>query len=58
MMTSSQEEEDVIKSYELGANSYLRKPVDFERFVEAAKALGMYWLVLNTKAPHRTVKSP
>lgn len=58
VMTSSQEEEDVIKSYELGANSYLRKPVDFERFVEAAKGLGMYWLVLNTPAPHRTAKSP
>lgn len=58
VMTSSQEEEDVIKSYELGANSYLRKPVDFERFVEAAKSVGMYWLVLNTNAPHRTAKSP
>ncbi len=57
VMTSSQQEEDVIKSYELGANSNLRKPVDFERFVEAAKSLGMYWLVLNTKAPPRTAKS-
>lgn len=57
VMTSSQEEEDVIRSYELGANSYLRKPVDFERFVEAAKSVGMYWLVLNTNAPHRTAKS-
>ncbi|MEA2751525.1 MAG: hypothetical protein QOI41_5668 [Myxococcales bacterium] len=57
VMTSSQQEEDVIRSYELGANSYLRKPVDFERFVEAAKSLGMYWLVLNTRAPHRAAKS-
>jgi len=53
VMTSSKEEEDIIKSYELGANSYLRKPVEFERFMEAAKSLGMYWLVLNTRAPHR-----
>jgi two-component system response regulator len=57
MMTSSQEQEDVIRSYELGANSYLRKPVDFERFVEAARSLGMYWLVLNTKAPRRAAKT-
>jgi two-component system response regulator len=56
VMTSSQEEEDVIRSYELGANSYLRKPVDFDRFVEAAKSVGMYWLVLNTKPPHRITK--
>jgi two-component system response regulator len=58
MMTSSQQEEDVIRSYELGANSYLRKPVDFDRFVEAAKSLGMYWLVLNTRAPQRPAKAP
>lgn len=58
VMTSSQEEEDVIRSYQLGANSYLRKPVEFERFVEAARSLGMYWLMLNTKAPHRAAKSP
>jgi two-component system response regulator len=57
VMTSSQQEEDVIRSYELGANSYLRKPVDFDRFVEAAKSLGMYWLVLNTRAPQRFAKS-
>ena len=56
VMTSSQQEEDVIRSYELGANSYLRKPVDFERFAEAARSLGMYWLVLNTKPPHRAKK--
>ena len=58
VMTSSQQEEDVIRSYELGCNSYLRKPVEFERFVEAAKSLGMYWLVLNTNAPPRSAKSP
>lgn len=58
VMTSSQQDEDVIRSYELGANSYLRKPVDFERFVEAAKGVGMYWLVLNTRAPHRPSSAP
>jgi two-component system response regulator len=58
VMTSSQQDEDVIRSYELGANSYLRKPVDFERFVEAAKGVGMYWLVLNTRAPHRPSNAP
>ena len=58
VMTSSQQEEDVIRSYEMGCNSYLRKPVEFERFVEAAKSLGMYWLVLNTNAPLRSAKSP
>ncbi len=47
VLTSSVEEEDVIKSYALGVNSYVRKPVDFEQFVEAIKHLGLYWLVLN-----------
>ena len=56
VMTSSKEEEDIIKSYELGANSYLRKPVEFERFMDAAKSLGMYWLVLNTRAPQRAAR--
>jgi two-component system response regulator len=50
VMTSSKEEEDVIKSYQLGANSYVRKPVEFDRFVEAAKSLGMYWLMFNERA--------
>jgi len=51
VFTSSSEEEDMIKSYELGANSYVRKPVEFEQFIEATRQLGLYWLVLNEVAP-------
>lgn len=47
VFTSSSEEEDMLKSYDLGANSYVRKPVDFDQFLEATKQLGLYWLVLN-----------
>lgn len=47
VLTSSNEEQDIIRSYDLGANSYVRKPVDFEQFIEAARQLGLYWLVLN-----------
>ena len=53
VFTSSDEEEDLIRSYELGANSYVRKPVEFSQFVEATKQLGLYWLVLNRAAPLR-----
>lgn len=51
MLTSSKEEKDVVSSYDLGANSFVRKPVDFGEFVDAAKHLGIYWLVMNEPAP-------
>lgn len=52
ILTSSNEEEDRIKGYALGANSYVRKPVDFDDFVRAAGQLGLYWLLLNQVPPH------
>jgi two-component system response regulator len=51
VLTTSNEEKDVIGSYDLGANSYVRKPVDFAQFLDAARQLGLYWLVLNEPAP-------
>jgi two-component system response regulator len=47
VLTTSSEDKDRIESYKLGANSYIRKPVDFEQFVGAVQSLGLYWLVLN-----------
>ena len=47
VLTSSQEEKDIIKSYKLGVNSYIQKPIDFDQFIEAVKTIGMYWLLLN-----------
>ena len=47
MLTSSNEERDLVESYQLGVNSYVRKPVDVTAFFEAVRQLGMYWLVLN-----------
>jgi CheY-like chemotaxis protein len=51
ILTSSKEEQDLIDGYRLGANSYVRKPVDFIQFTEAVKQLGLYWLLLNERPP-------
>jgi two-component system response regulator len=53
VLTSSRQEEDMLSSYTLGANSYVRKPVDFHEFTEAIKRLGIYWLLVNEQAPPR-----
>lgn len=53
ILTSSKEEEDVLSSYRYGANAYVRKPVDYQKFVEAARTLGLFWLVLNEPPPRK-----
>jgi two-component system response regulator len=52
ILTSSKEEQDMLQAYSIGVNSYVRKPVDFNQFVEAIGQLGLYWLVLNEAPPH------
>jgi two-component system response regulator len=51
ILTTSKEEQDVAQSYDLRANSYIRKPVDFTKFVEAIQHIGLYWLVMNEAPP-------
>jgi two-component system response regulator len=51
ILTSSKEEQDMVNGYKFGANSYVRKPVDFTQFIEAARQLGLYWLVINEPPP-------
>jgi DNA-binding NarL/FixJ family response regulator len=53
ILTSSKEDGDLLEGYDLGANSYVRKPVDFTAFMEAVRQLGLYWLVLNEPAPEQ-----
>jgi CheY-like chemotaxis protein len=53
ILTSSTEERDILNGYNFGANSYIRKPVDFDKFTDAVKRLDLYWLVLNESAPSR-----
>ena len=53
ILTSSKEEQDVVKAYNLGTNAYVQKPVDFTKFAEAVKHLGMFWLLLNEPVPEK-----
>lgn len=56
ILTTSSEEQDIAQSYDLGANSYIRKPVDFTQFIEAIQNLGLYWLVINEPAPPKVTR--
>lgn len=56
ILTSSNEERDRLQGYDIGANSYVRKPVDFLQFTEAVRQLGLYWLLLNEKPPQAAVR--
>jgi DNA-binding response OmpR family regulator len=51
MVTSSREEQDLIHSYELGVNAYVVKPVDFQKFVESVKQIGVFWAIINEPPP-------
>ena len=56
ILTSSKEESDLIRSYQLGVNSFIRKPVDFSQFAEAILQVGLYWLVLNEQPPEENIR--
>jgi len=58
VLTSSVEDQDVVRSYGLGANSYVQKPVDYTQFVEAVRQLGLYWLAINHAAPPHVFLEP
>ena len=58
VLTSSREEQDLVRSYDLGANSYIQKPVDFEQFRQTVKTVGLYWMVINQHAGRREATTP
>ena len=58
IMTSSQEERDLASSYSLGSNSYIVKPVDFDKFVDVVRQMGYYWLLVNKSANHLSPVAP